>query len=456
MRAERPSRAARRGLRRPCITSDRNRVTGSKTDKKEHFMINDFERFDVRTGQLGKGDLFIGPSGQQVDLSGVRVLWTGVDTLRQMFSGVLIPERLAEIVTAYEDGFGNIVQVNGYDFVVKSGKKGGYKYLLQNNELGLTLLVHHLYSEADAENTHLKIECSPRWIYERDPDEITDELAHFGFWFLKNLKPIGIAIHMAVDFQGWEPPQDFDEHFVTRAKTVTHHNYLSELRLEANDFSSVAGRRQGFTFGKANGLQTCLYNKSREMLVSDKRDFMESIWSQASHEDCFPDSAFDPEKPVWRLEMRLHHRIVNEIWQGTGIEPLYTFERAAKHLTGLWKYALKSNRYESKRDWVHPIWTKLREDVRFGHAAPDLMYKRVKKTPGVGNEKNVALAFGNLLSVYARNNFNAKQAWDCLKRSGLWEDLCNYYRRRDITEGMLFELVRDNLIRRRMLGKVAA
>ena len=63
------------------------------------------------------------------------------------------------------------------------------------------------------------------------------------------------------------------------------------------------------------------------------------------------------------------------------------------------------------RERVHPIWTKLRDDIGFGYSAPNLMYKRAKKEPGCGNEKNVSLAFGNLMSIYARNCFNPRQAW---------------------------------------------
>lgn len=276
-------------------------------------------------------------------------------------------------------------------------------------------------------------------------------------FFLKGIKPVGIALHLAVDFQGWEPPQDFAQHFVTRAKTITVHNGLSDLVFKGLDGATINGRGETYTFGKANSLQVCLYDKSKEIDVSDKRAFMESIWECAVNEDTFPDTCYDPDKPVWRLEIRFHHRIVNEISQGTsGMKPIYTFMDAVPHLTGLWQYALKSNRYEVKREWVHPIWTKLRDDIGFGYSAPDLMYKRAKKEPGCGNEKNVSLAFGNLLSIYARNGFNARQAWDCLKKSGLWEDLCNYYRRREIYENELFQLVQDGLTKRRLLTKVAA
>jgi len=419
--------------------------------------IKDFERIDIRTGETGKGRLFIGPEGQQVNLQGVNILWSGVDTVRQLFQGRLKPQILADIAQAYEEGFNASITLNKTEFRLMSGRRGGFKYLLQNREVGLTILVQNFYADADSQGTHVKIETSPRWLYERSSDQVHDELTEWGMLFLNGINPVGIALHLAVDFQGWEPPQDLASHFVTRARTISCHNGISELAFQGLQGATINGRGETFTFGKANSLQVCLYDKSKEVDVSDKRAFMEGIWECAVSESSFPDSCYDPEQPVWRLEIRYHHRIVNEISDGTpGMKSIKTFADAVPHLTGLWQYALKGNRYEVKREWCHPIWTFLRDDVSFGHPPPDLMYKRAKKEPGCGNEKNVSLAFGNLLSIYARNRFNARQAWDCLKKSGLWEDLCNYYRRREIYENELFQLVQEGLTRRRLLTKVAA
>lgn len=417
--------------------------------------VKDFDRFDVRTGQLGAGDLFIGMDGFQVDLSGVRVLWSGVDTVRQLFQGRLKADVLGQIAEAYDGGYGATIVLNNLHWRVMSGRRGGFRYLLQNREYGLTLLVQNFYCDSDSEGTHVKIEASPRWLYERSTDQVDSELMFWGSYFLNSVHASGVAVHLAVDFQGWEPPEDFAQRFVTRAKTVSVHNGVSGVEWETG--STVNGRGETYTFGKANSLQVCLYDKSKEVDVSDKRAYMESIWQCATDEQSFPDSCYDPGKSVWRLEIRFHHRIVAEVSEGTeGMPLIRTFRDAVPHFTGLWRYALRSNRYEACRNWVHPVWTKLREDVSFGHPAPQLLYKRAKKEPGCGNEKNVSLAFGNLLSIYARNRFNPRQAWDCLKKSGLWDDLCNYYRRREIYENELFQLVQDGLVKRRLLGKVCA
>ncbi|WP_228739608.1 hypothetical protein [Marinobacter arenosus] len=88
-------------------------------------MIHDFERFKVQTWEIGKGDLFIGPDGHQIDLSRVNVLWTGVDTVRQLFEGRLKPEVLAEITTAYEESFEASFEIRNVLFRVQSGRSGG-------------------------------------------------------------------------------------------------------------------------------------------------------------------------------------------------------------------------------------------------------------------------------------------------------------------------------------------
>lgn len=127
--------------------------------------IKDLKRMGITTGEIGKGDLFVGPEGQQVNLQDVNVIWTGVDTVRQLFEGRLKPEPLAEIVTAYESSSDATITARGIPFRVLSGRRGGFKYILQNREYGLTILLQNFYAEADSQGTHVKIETSPRWLY---------------------------------------------------------------------------------------------------------------------------------------------------------------------------------------------------------------------------------------------------------------------------------------------------
>lgn len=71
------------------------------------------------------------------DLSGVRLLRCGVDTVRQLYEGLLRPELLA--LFGEKPG---IVDFAGYRFhASRVGRDSGYQFKLQNSDLGLVLLL---------------------------------------------------------------------------------------------------------------------------------------------------------------------------------------------------------------------------------------------------------------------------------------------------------------------------
>ena len=83
------------------------------------------------------------------------------------------------------------------------------------------------------------------------------------------------------------------------------------------------------------------------------------------------------------------------------------------------------------------------------------VYRREYKTPGVGNGKNVVLALGNMLSIYARNKFSAHYALQCLKESGIYIDACEYFRSRGLDKSDMYRFIEDGLIHRRLSSKIA-
>ncbi|WP_410963507.1 hypothetical protein, partial [Salmonella sp. SAL04292] len=71
------------------------------------------------------------------DLSGVRVLRCGVDTVRQLYNGLIRPE-----VIALFDSQEPIVEFAGYEWSKgRIGRDSGYQFRLQNADLGLILLI---------------------------------------------------------------------------------------------------------------------------------------------------------------------------------------------------------------------------------------------------------------------------------------------------------------------------
>ncbi len=79
---------------------------------------------------------------EELDLSGVKIISTHVDTYKQLYYGETKPAYL-ELKQQFETtGIGTIATVLGRDFAVsKMGKTAGYRVKLQNNVEGLAILV---------------------------------------------------------------------------------------------------------------------------------------------------------------------------------------------------------------------------------------------------------------------------------------------------------------------------
>ncbi|OLO02615.1 hypothetical protein BTW07_18795, partial [Salinicola socius] len=161
-----------------------------------------------------------------------------------------------------------------------------------------------------------------------------------------------------------------------------------------------------------------------------------------------------------------HQSVLREFAQGvpcnvdTGecLDMEHGFKRfidTVPHLTGLWQTALGKYRLDHSRNLIDSAWQLLQEDARFYDHEPHFLYKRARKAPGLGNEKNVALVVGNLISLYARQGFTTQQAMNGLTRCGAWDDIANYYRRRGIDADQLRLLISQRLVERRLLGKAA-
>ncbi|MEH6576722.1 MAG: hypothetical protein V7731_06545 [Amphritea sp.] len=125
---------------------------------------------------------------------------------------------------------------------------------------------------------------------------------------------------------------------------------------------------------------------------------------------------------------------------------------------GLWAYGLNNFRYDYNTKFIHPAWSVLMTESGFDQYETSFVYRREYKTPGVGNGngKNVALALGNMLSIYARNKFPAHYALECLKTSGIYHDTLRYFYSRGLDKSDLFEFIQKGLINRRLASKVAA
>ncbi|MFC0267938.1 hypothetical protein [Kushneria aurantia] len=431
--------------------------------------MSDWDRYSISSLASGEadplGNLFLSPAGQ-VDLSNIRILHAGIDTIRQTYSGVPCRYEFDRLREAYQSGEGAIVNLAGSDFIVGAvGQDSGYRYKLQNNDLGVIVLFRSRHAKLDTFGSHVKIELSPHFIYEHGANGCQTYMDTLACHLLARLEHQSCAVHLAIDVQGWTPPRDFLDRFTTRSRHIYTADGINRMELDQGTIATGYGDRETVTFGRAASLQLTTYNKSKQALATDKLDFWQGIWSTAAGDD--PCTAlYDPDQPVQRIECRFHQSVLADYARGEPHNPdtgecpdphkgFARFIDVVPHLTGLWRSALQSQRLDHSRDLIDPAWQLFRDDPRFHSSAPDFLYKRRKKTPGQGNDKNIALVVGNLISLYARQGFTAKQAMHGLAHCGIWNEIAAYYRARGIHAAEFRQLLHDKLIERRMLGRAA-
>jgi len=402
-----------------------------------------------------KGKHFITPNMELMDLSNLRILDSSIDTVRQLYQGLLNEEWIGRLDERLELERQPVVEYQGHLWRLRRGGKAGFKFLLQNAEFGVVILLKNSHTSVESIGTHCKIELSPKLIRDQYPEAIQhlmDDLAD-GF-FADNAKPCGVAVHIATDFQGWAPETDFVDSFTCKSQRVNDRQGFTSLEVTTGEVVSIYGRGQSYTFGSVSSLQFALYNKTKEIAAHDKIDYFEGIWRNAPGEDLL-DKPWNPSEAVWRAELRFSQAVIRQFAEFNQLK-LNTYQAVVEYLPNLWRYGLDRFRLDLNRRYVHPVWTILAEDAHWAPPSPQFIPRRQYKRPGVGNERNVALALGNLLSIYARNNLTARRAWRCLKSSGMWADLIAYTKARRISQGELFDLIDKGLQERRLTSKVAA
>lgn len=392
--------------------------------------------------QDSSGRLFLSSTGKSFDMSGVELLHFGIDTVRQLYKGTFTAETLGQLQATLElpsDTF----TLNGQRFhLSKMGKVSGYRYKLQNNELGLVLLVGSYYAKANTEGAHLKIEASPHLIKSMTTNRLDRFLSQFADLLLKDAKPSGVALHFSVDFQGWEPERDFLERFVTRSRSFRDYFGLDECKFNFSDVATSYGKGESFTFGKADSLQTCLYRKDKEAIKRDKIDYWRGVWG----------AAYNPSLPVWRLEVRFHHTVLLDL--GRDLSAVFlTLPDVEPYIDDVWHYALTNNRLELKKNNMAPIWQILRDDVLI--SPPLKKLRRVKKTSAGNVGFNIANSLGNLLSIYSREKKPFKAFWSAVKQLHIWELIKSYYWSRGMSEAAIYNHLQKAFFQRKLLGNAA-
>ncbi|MGI9278291.1 MAG: hypothetical protein ACR2PX_01485 [Endozoicomonas sp.] len=85
------------------------------------------------------------------------------------------------------------------------------------------------HAKPETPSSHLKIECSPWFLDRRSPDEVEKYLNKIANKLLISPVPNYPAIHLAVDVQGWFPPEDFVNSVKCRSRRISQYNTFDSL-----------------------------------------------------------------------------------------------------------------------------------------------------------------------------------------------------------------------------------
>lgn len=407
-------------------------------------------RVDRLFNETPKGRVFFDDSTAKItDLTNVRLLRCGVDTVRQLYRGLIRPG-----VVELFDNPGTIVDFAGERWHAgRVGKDSGYQYKLQNADLGFVVLVKNFNAKLDSIGPHVKIEVSPHAIDALSPARLQARMDHYAEQLLTHVEVNQCAVHLALDLQNWTPPADLVARMHCRARTHRDISGINQIEWETK--SSVYGRGETFMFGSASGIQLCIYNKTEQAKATDKLDYWESVWKQR---DSFCDDDpqnYNPAQDVWRVELRYHHSIVQQFASGsldvrTG-QPIdtKTFDAFSVHLDGLWRYGLGQFKLLARPGRFEPIWTLIRTDVTVDVPVDSLLeeteYKRYHKTSRGFSGKNVELFLGNFVSLVARERVGAKKAFDRLQTWECWPVIRDHYAAKEMSEYDIYKHIKTLL-----------
>lgn len=410
------------------------------------------------------GRIFVNDLGIH-DLSNIEIVGSFVDTYRQLFSGVCkqhVIDKLDAFLSLKEQTI--VLREDKYPFakpeiwhLSKIGKTSGFRYKLQSNSKGIVILFCSYYAKPETYYSHLKMELSPQLINSTSMEQLWHYLYKFenslAKFFLDDIKPSGVAVHLAVDVQNWEQPGDFLNRFLTYSRTFKAYDGIGEIDLSdlseaVVSYGSGKTQAKNYLIGKHQSTQLCIYDKSYEIKKSDKVDYFYHEWGVYSL------GVFDPKKTVRRIELRLHHTVVKEAGLSIDTEFLSMVD-IQPFLTSLWRYALSRNKLLTEDSkYLDPFWQLLMQDVRFSAPAKSIT-RRQKKTSTDPIAHNIGALIGNLISISARQGFNVGQVMSQIRFMTIYPQIMSYYRSRGLNEEDLRQHVEKALLLRRLIGKAS-
>jgi hypothetical protein len=269
----------------------------------------------------------------------IQPLRFGIDSLYVSFAGELHSDqqatldklkKFAQSEDLYEQSLAQL-EINDHLFEVKDKGTGMFPYVLDDNCFRIQLSRNSAKSMPMA---YIKI--SSEYLTHKTVSDVMSDLNSV----LSQLGEVQTQakvsrIDLFVDFASNENMDSWHrDAWVTRSEKINQY--------------SVKGNFSGWSIGMGSGMSARLYNKTLEILTSNKQ-YLEPLWKQAG---------WDGVTPIWRLEFEIKRDVLVQF---------YTQELSVclSNLNGLWAYAttewlkltIPSESDSNRSRWpIHPLW----------------------------------------------------------------------------------------------------
>jgi len=215
----------------------------------------------------------------------IRVVWSGIDTWEESFTGDLQAQVLEELEAkkrqAQDEESPAPYQIAGRTFYVEPAGVRPWRYLLKSEDMQLRLGAS---SFAPALSGRLR----PLGLVRVGAKPLRDELATVAQSL--GLTSSGVTrVDIAADFQGWTPTVADMRGMVCDASFRPIYPNLDHP--------------ETFQFGKGD-LVVRVYNKSKEIVVK-RKEWLEAVWAECQ--------AYVQEEDVWRFEVQLRRARLREL-----------------------------------------------------------------------------------------------------------------------------------------------
>jgi hypothetical protein len=278
----------------------------------------------------------------------VRVIASGIDTLHVFSRAPVIHTELRRLDNAQQEARANedrnargpTLDIAGHQFEMERHGARTAPFLLTSEHAALKV-----NPSAVSTFPTYTAELRSLYLWQKGARGAASEAERIASQLLNRVREEDGRLHagrvdLAVDFQGWEPRENDGPNFVTRAHDRNAH-------VQRHVFT-------GFQFGRGD-VAARLYCKTIEIERSRKAWFR-TIWAESP--------AYDPARPVWRLEFQLRRPALVGMELDRDAGRIDTWQDVLANAGGIWRYlarrwlALKY-RTKASRQNFHPAWEAL-------------------------------------------------------------------------------------------------